>query len=134
MEGTVTAEIVDEEMKKALVWLSPKEQLDESRRMAAVLILKELAINAPSLFYVHVSTFFDLIWTALKDSKLAIRAGAAEALGAALELTASRKTRQRSQWHDSIWQESLSVREPALFSLSLWRSLPLTPRSMSIAT
>jgi FKBP12-rapamycin complex-associated protein len=57
--GTLTAELVQQEVKRALDWLQGKH---ESRRYAAVLVLKELAINSPTRFYVHVSSFFDLVW------------------------------------------------------------------------
>lgn len=33
----------------------------EPRRYAAVLVLKELAINAPTLFNVHVAAFVDQV-------------------------------------------------------------------------
>lgn len=42
----------------------------EPRRQAAVLVLKELAVNSPTLFYVHVSSFVELIWVALRDTKV----------------------------------------------------------------
>lgn len=42
----------------------------EPRRHAAVMVLKELAHNSPTLFYVHVSTFVDLVWVALRDPKV----------------------------------------------------------------
>jgi len=58
--GTLTAVFVELEVKKALEWLQDAKH--ESRRHAAVLVLKELAENAPTLFYVHVSSFFDLVW------------------------------------------------------------------------
>ncbi len=59
--GTLTAVFVVEfEVKRALEWL--QDATHQSRRYAAVLVLKELAENAPTLFYVHVSSFFDLVW------------------------------------------------------------------------
>jgi len=42
----------------------------EARRHASVLVLKELAINAPTLFYSYVQQFFDSIWGALRDTKV----------------------------------------------------------------
>jgi hypothetical protein len=42
----------------------------EPRRHAAVLVLKELAQNSPTLFYVHVSSFVELIWVTLRDPKV----------------------------------------------------------------
>ena len=35
-----------------------------------MLVLKELAYNSPTLFYVHVSTFVDIVWVALRDQKV----------------------------------------------------------------
>ena len=51
----------------------------ESRRHAAVLVLKELADNAPSLFYIHAAAFFEHIWVALRNSRPEIRESAAKA-------------------------------------------------------
>ena len=42
----------------------------EARRHASVLVLKELAVNAPTLFYSYVQQFFDSIWGALRDPKV----------------------------------------------------------------
>ena len=42
----------------------------EQRRHAAVLVLKELAEHAPTLFNVHVSSFLDHVWVALRDPKM----------------------------------------------------------------
>lgn len=42
----------------------------EPRRHASVLVLKELAQNSPTLFYVHVSAFVEFIWVTLRDPKV----------------------------------------------------------------
>ena len=97
-----------------MTWLQEK---NEFRKQAAVLVLQSLAINAPSQFYVHISDFFKHVWSALSESKLSTRECAANSLKAALELTASRKGRQRLQWHDNIWQQALAV--PNFFSFFL---------------
>lgn len=55
---------MDGELKRALEWLHQSERY-EPRRYAAVLILKELALNAPTLFNVHVAGFVSDIWVAL---------------------------------------------------------------------
>eukprot|EP00026_Physarum_polycephalum_P000091 Phypoly_transcript_00091.p1 GENE.Phypoly_transcript_00091~~Phypoly_transcript_00091.p1 ORF type:complete len:2307 (+),score=451.47 Phypoly_transcript_00091:133-7053(+) len=103
--GTLTAECVEFEVKRALEWLQERERY-EPRRHAAVLVLKELAHNSPTLFYVHVSTFVDLIWVALRDPKKEIRECAAEALRACLELIAERESRMRLQWYQKIYEEA----------------------------
>ncbi|EGG15157.1 protein kinase [Cavenderia fasciculata] len=102
--GTLTAECVEFEVTRALEWLSGERV--ENRRQASVLVLKELAQNAPTLFYVHAASFIDLIWVALKDVKLSIREGAVEALRACLELIAERESRLRLQWYQKIYDES----------------------------
>ncbi|KYQ91695.1 protein kinase [Tieghemostelium lacteum] len=102
--GTLTAECVEFEVTRALEWLSGERY--EARRHAAVLVLKELAQNAPTLFYVHAGSFVDLIWVALKDTKVAIRDGAVEALRACLELISERESRLRLQWYQKIYDEA----------------------------
>ncbi|GAM22047.1 hypothetical protein SAMD00019534_052220 [Acytostelium subglobosum LB1] len=102
--GTLTADIVEFEVTRALEWLSGDRY--ENRRHAAVLVLKELAQNSPTLFYVHAANFVDQIWVALRDTKVAIREGAVEALRACLELIAERESRLRLQWYQKIYDES----------------------------
>lgn len=61
--------------------------------------MKELAITMPTYFYQQVSPFFDLIFLAIQDPKVAIREGAIEALRAALVVTAQREiVKQRVAW------------------------------------
>ena len=48
----------------------------EARRYAAVLILRELAANAPTVFNVHVPAFIDAIWPALRDPRMNVRLAA----------------------------------------------------------
>jgi FKBP12-rapamycin complex-associated protein len=50
--GALRADFVDKEVRRALEWI--KGERIESSRFAAVLVLKELAENAPTLFYQHV--------------------------------------------------------------------------------
>jgi FKBP12-rapamycin complex-associated protein len=73
--GALTADIVDMEVKRSIAWLSDLERV-EARRYAAVLILRELARNAPTVFNVHVPAFIDAIWPALRDQSLVIREAA----------------------------------------------------------
>lgn len=101
--GTHTAECVEFEVGRALEWLQRERY--EARRHAAVLILKELASNAPTLFTLHVPAFLDLVWVALRDPKLVVRTGAAEALHAVLELIAERDNKLRQQWYQKIYDE-----------------------------
>jgi serine/threonine-protein kinase mTOR len=103
-DSTLTVEFVEFEVKRALEWLEG-DRYDSSRRHAAVLVLKEMAINSPTLFYLHVSVFLDLIWVALRDKHPTIRECGAEALSATLRLVEDRDHRSRLQWYGQLWQE-----------------------------
>ena len=59
-------EYVEFEIKRALEWLGGNEQ----KKLAAVLILRELAIHTPTLFYQQFQQFFDNIFTAVRDHRV----------------------------------------------------------------
>lgn len=101
--GTLTTEFVEFEVKRALEWLQGDR--NENRRYAAVLVLKELAISAPTLVYAFVGQILELIWVPLRDPKVLIREGAANALNAALSLVEVRENRQRKQWYHKVMEE-----------------------------
>ena len=105
-EGSLTADCVEFEVKRSLEWLDG-DRYDSSRRHAAVLVLKEMAENAPTLFYFHVNVFFDVVWSALRDKQLTIRECGVQALSSTLLLVALREHRLRMQWYQKIWQETL---------------------------
>ncbi|KAL3814338.1 hypothetical protein ACJIZ3_015606 [Penstemon smallii] len=100
--GAMTAEEVDWLVKIALDWLHGDRI--EYRRFAAVLILKEMAENASTLFNVHVPEFVDTIWVALRDPKLDVRERAVEALRACLGVIEKRETRWRVQWYYRMFE------------------------------
>ncbi|PWZ19658.1 hypothetical protein Zm00014a_018155 [Zea mays] len=95
--GAMTADEVERQIKTALGWLTGERV--EYRRFAAVLILKEMAENASTVFNVHVPEFVDAIWVALRDPKQAVREKAVEALRACLHVIEKRETRWRVQWY-----------------------------------
>ncbi|KAI8020061.1 Serine/threonine-protein kinase TOR [Camellia lanceoleosa] len=68
--GAMTADEMEWHVKNALEWLHGERV--EYRRFAAVLILKEMAENASTVFNVHVPEFVDAIWVALRDPTLAV--------------------------------------------------------------
>lgn len=57
--GALTAEVVDHEVKRSLTWLQGERV--EVKRYAAVLLLKEMAENAPAVFNVHVRSFIEQV-------------------------------------------------------------------------
>ncbi|MCO5558518.1 hypothetical protein L7F22_012103 [Adiantum nelumboides] len=100
--GATMADEVERQVKHALRWL--REERVESRRFAAVLILKEMAENAPTMFNVHVPEFVDAVWVALRDQKLHVRERAVEALRACLCVIEKRETRWRVQWYYKMFE------------------------------
>ncbi|KAI9143717.1 armadillo-type protein [Paraphysoderma sedebokerense] len=103
--GSLTAEFVEFEIKRALEWLQANDRQD-SKRHAAVLVIKELASNAPTLIYTYIPTIFDLIWVALRDPKIIIREAAVDALSVCLELLLQRESSVRVQWYNKIYEEA----------------------------
>ncbi|XP_041013717.1 serine/threonine-protein kinase TOR-like isoform X1 [Juglans microcarpa x Juglans regia] len=99
--GAMTADEVEHQVKIALDWLRG-DRVD--RRFAAVLILKEMAENASTVFNVHVPVFVDAIWVALRDPTLAVRERAVEALRACLKVIEKRETRWRVQWYYRMFE------------------------------
>ncbi|PVD35573.1 hypothetical protein C0Q70_02536 [Pomacea canaliculata] len=104
--GAFAAEYVEFEVRRALEWLGTDRS--EGRRHAAVLVLKELAVNTPTFFFQHVQQFFDCIFNAIRDGKLIIRESAVEALRAALVVTTQRETKaaHRSLWYKQCFDKS----------------------------
>ncbi|PHU26341.1 hypothetical protein BC332_04673 [Capsicum chinense] len=62
--------VLASKVKVALEWL--RGERIEYCRFAAVLILKEMAENASTVFNVHVPEFVDAIWVALRDPTLVV--------------------------------------------------------------
>jgi FKBP12-rapamycin complex-associated protein len=88
-----------------LEWLQASGDKNESRRYAAVLVLCELAKNAPTLIFGYVPQILDIIWLPLCDSKVTIRDGAAAALNACLNLAQARESNVRRQWFRKVFEE-----------------------------
>ncbi|KAF2267940.1 ARM repeat-containing protein [Lojkania enalia] len=103
--GTLTAELVEAEVKGALEWLQLERS--ENRRFAAVLILRELAKNSPTLMYQWIAQIFEVIWVALRDPKVLIRESAAEAISACFEIISPRDSQMRQQWFNRVYDEIL---------------------------
>lgn len=78
---------------------------NESKRFAAVCVLSALTKNAPTLIYSYIPQILDLIWIALRDTKVNIREGAAEALNSCLALAQARENTQRRSWYKKIFEE-----------------------------
>ncbi|KAE8201307.1 hypothetical protein CF336_g251, partial [Tilletia laevis] len=102
--ASFTDQFIDMETERALTLLGER---DEFGRYAACCIIRELAYNVPNLLYPFVTRILDQrIWVALRDSKLHVREGAADALGACLQILYSRQKQMGSQIFSNIWIEA----------------------------
>ncbi|KAF2204804.1 hypothetical protein GQ43DRAFT_387121 [Delitschia confertaspora ATCC 74209] len=101
--GTLTAELVDAEVKGALEWLQLERS--ENRRFGAVLILRELAHNSPTLMYQWIPQIFEVIWIALRDPKVLIREKAAMAISSCFEIISPRDNQMKQQWFQRVYDE-----------------------------
>ena len=99
--STFTAESVDTQVEHALEWLH-----GDRSRLGAVLVLRELAVNAPTLIYAYVHRILELIWVALRDSRQIIRENAADCLSECLDIVQRRETPMRKTWYTKIWVEA----------------------------
>lgn len=99
----LTAELVDSEVKSSVESLNADRQ--ENRRFAAVLTLRELAVNAPTLLYQYVPGILESIWGAVRDPKVLIRESTAEALRNVIDIVGPRDVHFKESWYNRIYQE-----------------------------
>lgn len=99
----LTAELVDSEVKSSLESLQAERQ--EHRRFAAVLTLRELANNSPTLLYQYVAQILEVIWVAVRDMRIMIRETAAEALRNIIDIVGPRDPQFKDAWYLRIHQE-----------------------------
>jgi len=89
---------VEAELIRSLNWL---RESHPHRRFAGCAVLRQLAENAPTVFFVRVKEFFDLIWDPLWDSKDTIRYAASKALSACLAVLSQRT--YHLQWYCNLY-------------------------------
>jgi serine/threonine-protein kinase mTOR len=86
-----------------LEWLEGDKYKDDGRRYASVLVLKELAENAPTLFYTHVQAFLVYIWNGIRDTNIKVRKASVNALSVVLVLVGERSSPNRFTWYSDIY-------------------------------
>ncbi|KEY75200.1 hypothetical protein S7711_01639 [Stachybotrys chartarum IBT 7711] len=101
--GSMISELVDSEVNTALEWL--QNDRVEERRYSAVLVLRELARNAPTLMYQYIPTVFDWIWVGLRDPRQLIRATSAETISVCFRIIRERDQDMKQLWMSKIWAE-----------------------------
>ncbi|CAO1620752.1 unnamed protein product [Jaminaea pallidilutea] len=98
-------QFIEFEVLRALDFLQAGDR-NESGRYAAVLIIRQMAKNVPHLFHAYVPRVLERIWVALRDSRVIVREGAAEALGACLQIIAQREKQMGTQLCEAIYEEA----------------------------
>eukprot|EP01033_Poteriospumella_lacustris_P010144 gene10144-7234_t len=89
------------ELIRALDSLKGKQP--SAKRFAACVMLQQLATNAPTIFFVKINEFFDLIWIPIWDQKETIRNAAGRALSACLAVLKERT--YHLQWYCFIYDQ-----------------------------
>ncbi|KAK3991574.1 target of rapamycin [Cladorrhinum sp. PSN332] len=102
--GSLISELVDAEVQTSLEWLQSDRV--EERRYAAVLVLRELARNAPTLMYPYMNYVFDQIWIGLRDPRLLIRATSSETVNACFKIIRERDQDMKKDWMDKMLAEA----------------------------
>jgi serine/threonine-protein kinase mTOR len=94
--GSLISELVESEVKTSLEWLQSDRV--EEKRYSAVLVLRELARNAPTLMYPYVGVVFDLLWVGLRDPRQLIRATSGETVSACFRIIRERDQGLKQEW------------------------------------
>lgn len=114
--GALVSDLVESEIKTALEWLQ-SDRIEE-RRYSAVLVLRELGRNSPTLVYPFVGLIFDQIWVGLRDQRLLIRQTAAEAISACFQIIRERDQTLRQVWQSKIYDDAVAgVRQGTVESI-----------------
>ncbi|KAI2636825.1 TOR kinase [Xylaria nigripes] len=103
--GSLISELVESEVKTALEWLQ-SDRIEE-KRYSAVLVLRELARNAPTLMYAYVGLIFDLIWVGLRDPRNLIRLTSGETVCACFQIIRERDQEMKQTWMGKMYTETL---------------------------
>ena len=97
---------MEAEIASAFEWLQPDNK-QESRKLAAVYLIRELAKNSPTLIYGFIPQILELVWNALRDPKEAIRRTAAESVSACFEVMVARDPQFRTQSFAKVYAKCL---------------------------
>eukprot|EP00835_Amoeboradix_gromovi_P000423 NODE_15_length_42055_cov_0.634117.p1 type:complete len:2332 gc:universal NODE_15_length_42055_cov_0.634117:8372-15367(+) len=103
--GSLAVELVEFEVKRSLEWLLNDKT--EFKRYAAVLLIKEIALNASTILYGYMSQILEFIWIPLRDTRPNVRKVASESFAVCLSLIQQRDSQQREQWYKHIYSQIL---------------------------
>ena len=103
--GSLVSSLVDTDVLLALEFL--QDGSTEERRYSAVLLLREIARNAPTLMYSKVSDIFEWIWVGLRDQRHLIRVTSAEAVSACFKIIRERDQEVKQQSMTRMYNEAI---------------------------
>ena len=83
--GVLTSEHIEREARRAIDTLNEKD-VKEMKLYSSILVVKELAKNAPALFYPHIDKCLKPMWVAIRDSNIAVREAGADSMRAVLDI------------------------------------------------
>ncbi|GMM52375.1 phosphatidylinositol kinase-related protein kinase [Starmerella bacillaris] len=105
--GTLAGELVEYEVKRCCEWLTLERQ--ETKRLAAAVELKALAVNAPTLMFAYINIVVDALWSGIRDPKLAIRQDSVGALGVCLQIVNRRDAAIQESVYTGVWLEACTL-------------------------
>lgn len=113
----IPADMVEDAISNALDWIRKDAEKVEGlrrRRFAAVHVLRQLAVDSPTHFYVQVirevdikDSFLEVMWGVLCDKSEVIRRTTASALGACLEMVAQREGDHCRELYRGVYEQAL---------------------------
>ncbi|KAK7963971.1 FKBP12-rapamycin complex-associated protein [Apiospora saccharicola] len=104
--GSLISELVESEVKTSLEWLQSDRV--EEKRYSAVLVLRELARNSPTLMYQYVGLIFELVWVGLRDPRQLIRVASGETVCACFRIIRERDQEMKSGWMYKMYNEMIA--------------------------
>lgn len=107
--GATAGNIVDSQAKKAIEWLQLEGKLADTKHHAASLIIIALADNAPALLFTYIPQILEVLWGALRDAKLIIRADAAVTLEKCLKIVNERHLAARIEWTRKLVDQATDI-------------------------
>lgn len=107
---TFAAELVEKSLNQVCEWLEETER-NEARRLAAVLLARQLALYTSTSFFLRADNFYHNIFKVIKDPKVHIRVAATKALRAALTITSQREAKQKSEWYEHCYKEAVECKK-----------------------
>lgn len=101
-KGTMLSEFLEAQLRQSM------DLLTSGNPHVALLILRQLAENAPSLFYTHAGQFLDSVWVGLHHKDITIRLAGAAALNQALTVLSQRDSNSNvhTMWYAKLFAKA----------------------------